>query len=107
MFCFASDENASVRLSFIWSSKNIAANTPDNDAHFMPVFERLLHDADDRVRMEAPGIFRVHAKRRPDFDKTYTADLRRITETDNHCIVRIQCLGAIKAFELHESRRSK
>ena len=33
----------------------------------MPVFEKLLHDADDKVRMEAPEIFRVLGKRRPEF----------------------------------------
>ena len=29
------------------------------------VFEKLLHDEDERVRIEAPEMFRVLGKRRP------------------------------------------
>ena len=58
---------AKVRLSFVWASENIATNTPDIYADHIPVFEELLHDADDKVRMEAPEIFRVLGKRRPEF----------------------------------------
>ena len=54
LFRFAGDKEASVRLSFIWASENIATNTPDIYGNYMPVFEKLLHDPDDRVRMEAP-----------------------------------------------------
>ena len=67
MFRFASDEEAKVRLSFIWASENIATNTPDIYEDHIPVFEKLLHDTDDKVRMEAPEIFRVLGKRRPEF----------------------------------------
>ena len=63
----------------------------------MQVFERLLHDADDRVRMEAPEIFRVLGRRRPELVRPYVEQLRRISETDENSVVRIHCLGAIKA----------
>ena len=63
----------------------------------MPVFEKLLHDADDRVRMEAPEIFRVLGKRRPELVRPYVELLQRISETDSNRVVRIHCLGAIKA----------
>jgi hypothetical protein len=63
----------------------------------MPVFERLLYDADDRVRMEAPEIFRVLGKRRPVFVQPYVEQLQILSETDNNRVVRIHCLGAIKA----------
>ena len=39
LFRFASDEEAKVRLSFIWASENIATNTPDVYVNYMPVFE--------------------------------------------------------------------
>ena len=65
LFHFASDEEPKVRLSFIWASENIATNTPDLYEDHMSVFESLLHDVDDKVRMEAPEIFRVLGKRRP------------------------------------------
>ena len=98
LFRFASDENAKVRLSFIWASENIATNTPDIYKGYMPIFGTLLHDADDKVRMEAPEIFRVLGKRRPEFVLPFVEELRRISETDDNRVVRIHCLGAIKAL---------
>ena len=97
LFRFAGDEDANVRLSFIWASENIATNTPDLYEQYMPVFEKLLHDAVDKVRMEAPEIFRVLGKRRPEFVKPYVEQLRKMSETDSNRVVRIHCLGAVKA----------
>ena len=97
LFRFASDEEPKVRLSFIWASENIATNTPDIYEDYMPVFEKLLYDADDKVRMEAPEIFRVLGKRRPEFVLPFVDELQRISETDSNRVVRIHCLGAIKA----------
>lgn len=97
MFRFAADEEAKVRLSFIWASENIATNTPYIYENHMPVFERLLHDANDKVRMEAPEIFRVLGKRRPDFVIPFVEQLQMISETDDNRVVRIHCLGAIRA----------
>ena len=97
LFLFASDETAAVRLSFIWASENIASNTPDPYESFMPVFAGLLHDRDERVRMEAPEIFRVLGRRRPEFVMPYIEELRIISENDSNRVVRIHCLGAIRA----------
>lgn len=97
LFRFASDEEPKVRLAFIWASENIAANTPDIYEDFMPVFEKLLYDEDDKVRMEAPEIFRVLGKRRPEFVRPYLEQLQSIAEADSNRVVRIHCLGAIKA----------
>ena len=97
LFRFASDEEPKVRLSFIWASENIATNTPDIYEDYMPVFEKLLYDADDKVRMEAPEIFRVLGKRRSEFVLPFVDELQRISETDSNRVVRIHCLGAIKA----------
>ena len=97
LFRFAADREAKVRLSFIWASENIAANTPDSYQDFMPVFAELLHDRDERVRMEAPELFRVLGKRVPEFVRSYIELLRAVSETDGNRVVRIHCLGAIKA----------
>ena len=97
LFRFASDEDAKVRLSFIWASENIATNTPDVYEAYVPVFAELLQDADDKVRMEAPEIFRVLGKRRPEFVRPYMEQLRQTAETDENRVVRIHCLGAVKA----------
>ena len=99
LFRFATDEAPKVRLSFIWASENIATNTPDVYENDMPVFAGLLHDADDKVRMEAPEILRVLGKRRPAFVRAYLELLRQISETDSNRVVRIHCLGAIKMAE--------
>ncbi|MBQ4244978.1 MAG: HEAT repeat domain-containing protein [Clostridia bacterium] len=97
IFRFASDPDAKVRLSFIWASENIAVNTPDIYENHMPVFEKLLFDEDEKVRTEAPEIFRVLGKRRPEFVLPYIEQLKIISETDNNRVVRIHCLGAVKA----------
>lgn len=101
---FAADEAANVRLSFIWASENIATNMPDVYEDHMPVFAGLLHDADDKVRMEAPEIFRVLGKRRPEFVRPYVEQLHQISETDDNRIVRIHCLGAIKTTESKKTK---
>ena len=97
LFRFASDEEAKVRLSFIWASENIATNTPDVYGDHMSIFEKLLHDTDDKVRMEAPEMFRVLGKCRPEFVRPFVEQLKEISETDDNRVVRIHCLGAIKA----------
>ena len=97
LFRFARDNEPNVRLSFIWASENIATNTPDPYGSYMPVFAELLHDSDEKVRMEAPEIFRVLGKRRPEFVRPYIDQLRTISETDGNRVVRIHCLGAIRA----------
>jgi HEAT repeat protein len=98
LFQFANDEEPNVRLSFIWASENIATNTPDIYGNYMLVFEKLLTDSEDRVRMEAPEIFRVLGKRRPEFVRPYEQELKAISETDENRVVRIHCLGAVKTI---------
>ncbi len=97
LFRFAHDEEAGIRLAFIWASENVATNTPDPYKDYLPLFAELLHDPDDKVRMEAPEMFRVLGKRRPEFVEPYLDLLRHIAETDNNRVVRIHCLGAVKA----------
>lgn len=47
--------------------------------------------------MEAPEIFRVLGKRKPEFVRPFVEQLQRIAESDGNRVVRIHCLGAIKA----------
>ena len=100
LFRFAADEAPGVRLSFIWASENIASCTPDPYEPHMPIFAGLLQDPEDRVRMEAPEIFRVLGRRRPPFVRPYAATLARLSETDANRVVRIHCRGALKAAGL-------
>lgn len=103
LFRFATDDEPKVRLSFIWASENIATNTPDIYADYMPIFAELLHDSDEKVRMEAPEIFRVLGKRRPEFVEPFIAELQRVSESDKNRVVRIHCQGAIKATKRTDS----
>ena len=100
LFRLVDDEEPKVRLAFIWASENVATNTPDIYADHMPVFGKLLRDQDDKVRMEAPEIFRVLGKRRPELVAPYLGLLREMAETAENRVVRIHCLGAIKAATL-------
>ena len=97
LFRFAHDEESNIRLAFIWASENIATNTPDPYKDHMPLFAELLHDSVEKVRMEAPEIFRVLGKRRPDFVKPYIGLLQNLAETDSNKVVRIHSLGALRA----------
>ena len=99
LFRFADDEEAKVRLAFVWASENIATSTPAVYAEHVPVFAKLLHDENDKVRMEAPEMFRVLGKRRPEFAIPYVEELQRISEADDNRVVRIHCQGAIRATE--------
>lgn len=96
---FAHDEEAKVRLAFIWASENIATNTPDPYGDHMAVFAELLHDSDDRVRMEAPEMFRVLGKRCPKYVKPFFNILQWTAENDTHPVVRIHCAGAVRVIE--------
>lgn len=106
LFRLASDEEPKVRLAFIWTSENIATNTPDAYENHMQVFARLLCDTDDKVRMEAPEIFRVLGKRRPEFVLPYLDLLQEISKNDGNRVVKIHCLGAIKATEWKRTNSS-
>lgn len=97
LFLHGYDEDAGVRLAFIWASENIATNTPEPYRNYMPLFAELLYDNDDRVRIEAPEMFRVLGKRRSEFVEPYLDQLRTLAEADPNRVVRIHCQGAIKA----------
>ena len=98
MFQLATDSTPQVRLSFIWASENIATNTPDPYEAYMPLFANLLDDNDDKVRMEAPEMFRVMGKRRPMMVKPYLERLQWLAENDADPIVRIHSAGAIRVI---------
>jgi len=99
LFRRAADNCPRVRLSFIWASENIAVNTPEAFEGRISVFAVLLDDENDRVRIEAPEMFRVIGKRRPEYAAPYVEKLRYLTEHDDEEVVRIHAKGAIKAIE--------
>ena len=101
MLSLAEDGSPNVRLSFIWASENIAANAPEAYKDAVPVFERLLDDENVRVRMEAPEMFRVLGKRKPEYVRHCLEKLRFLSEHDGDRVVRIHAGGAIRAISTH------
>ncbi len=97
LFILAKDKNPNVRLSFIWASENIATNTPAVYEDCLPIFAELLNDKNERVRIEAPEMFRVLGKRKPDFVRPYLEKLTYMATHDEVSVVRIHAKGAIKA----------
>lgn len=97
LLILARDENPNVRLSFIWASENIAMNTPTVYEKYLPIFAELLNDKNERVRIEAPEMFRVLGKRKPEFVRPYLEKLDDIAAHDENRIVRIHAKGAMKA----------
>ncbi len=100
MLSLSNDDVPNVRLSFVWASENIATNAPSVYENCMNVFAELLNDPVDRVRMEAPEIFRVLGKRKPEYVKPYLEKLAQLAENDPNRVVRIHAAGAIKAAQI-------
>lgn len=96
LFPLSMDGNPRVRLSFIWASENIATNAPEVFKQHLQPFVALLHDTDDKVRIEAPEMFRVLGKRCPQMVEPYLDRLQWMSENDPHPIVRIHSAGAIR-----------
>ena len=96
IFEMATDKTPQVRLNFIWASENIATNTPDVYQDHMPIYAELQNDINDKVRMEAPEMFRVMGKRRPECIKPYIEKLQHMADNDPNPVVRIHSAGAIR-----------
>lgn len=97
LFILAGDKSPDVRLSFIWASENIATNSPMVYKDYLPIFAKLLDDENERVRIEAPEMFRVLGKRTPELVRPYLEKLEYMAAHDEVSIVRIHARGAIKA----------
>lgn len=98
LLVLAGDKSPNVRLSFIWASENIATNTPTVYEDCLPIFAELLNDENERVRIEAPEMFRVLGKRKPEFVRPYLEKLEYIATHDEVSVVRIHAKGAIRAI---------
>ena len=85
-----------VRLAFIWACENIATNAPELFCESLGIFYELLFDSGERVRMEAPEMFRVMGKRKSECVMPYLEKLEWISENDEHRVVRIHSAGAVR-----------
>lgn len=90
------DESDNVRLAFVWACENIATNSPEMFCNKLDIFYEMIGDSSEKVRMEAPEMFRVVGKRKPECVKPYLDRLEWIGENDNHRVVRIHSKGAVR-----------
>ena len=85
-----------VRLAFVWACENIATNAPELFCEKLDLFYEMIQDKGERVRIEAPEMFRVMGKRKPQYVKSYLEKLQRLADNDTHPVVRIHSAGAIR-----------
>lgn len=90
------DKSESVRHAFIWACENIASNAPELFCEKLEIFLDMISDSGLKVRIEAPEMFRVVGKRKPDCVKPYLEKLEWISENDENPTVRIHSEGAVR-----------
>ena len=90
------DQVDDVRLAFVWACENIATNAPELFCKRMDLFCEMIQDRGVRVRIEAPEMFRVMGKRKPQYVKPYLEKLQWFADNDTHPVVRIHSAGAVR-----------
>ena len=93
------DESQNVRHAFIWACENIATNAPELFCEKLEIFFNMISDPCEKVRIEAPEMFRVIGKSKPEYVKPYLEKLEWISQNDENPVVRIHSAGAIRATE--------
>lgn len=90
------DESENVRHAFIWACENMASNAPELFCEKLEIFYELIFDSGKKVRIEAPEMFRVVGKTKPDCVMPYLDKLEWIAQNDENPIVRIHSAGAVR-----------
>lgn len=90
------DESENVRHAFIWACENIATNAPELFCEKLEIFYEMISDSGQKVRIEAPEMFRVIGKRKPEYVKPYLEKLEWSAEHDENPTVRIHSAGAVR-----------
>ena len=90
------DESENVRHAFIWACENIATNAPELFCEKLEIFYEMISDSGQKVRIEAPEMFRVIGKRKPEYVKPYLEKLEWTAEHDENPTVRIHSAGAVR-----------
>jgi len=105
------DKVESIRLAMIWACENIATNAPELFCDKLDMFYELISDKGEKVRIEAPEMFRVMGKRKPQYVQPFLEKLQWFADNDAHEVVRIHSAGAIritkKAIEENEKKEKK
>ena len=90
------DESENVRHAFVWACENIASTAPELFCEKLDIFYDMIFDSGQKVRVEAPEMFRVIGKQKPDCVTPYLEKLEWIAQNDENRIVRIHSAGAVR-----------
>ena len=90
------DESENVRHAFVWACENIASTAPELFCKKMDIFYEMIFDSGQKVRIEAPEMFRVIGKQKPDCVTPYLEKLEWMVQNDENKIVRIHSAGAVR-----------
>lgn len=90
------DESENVRHAFVWACENIASTAPELFCEKLDIFYDMIFDSGQKVRIEAPEMFRVIGKQKPDCVTPYLEKLEWIAQNDEKRIVRIHSAGAVR-----------
>lgn len=90
------DDNENVRHAFVWACENIATTSAEIFCEMLEIFYEMISDTSDKVRIEAPEMFRVIAKQKPECVKPYLKKLEFISQNDENPTVRIHSAGAVR-----------
>ena len=90
------DESENVRHAFVWACENIASTAPELFCKKMDIFYEMIFDSGQKVRIEAPEMFRVIGKQKPDCVTPYLEKLEWIAQNDDNRIVRIHSASAVR-----------
>ena len=90
------DESENVRHAFIWACENITTNAPELFCEKLEIFHEMISDSSQKVRIEAPEMFRMIGKQKPGYVKPYLEKLEWIAENDENPTVRIHSAGAVR-----------
>ena len=74
-------------------------NAPELFCENLKLFYELMQDKAERVRIEAPEMFRVMGKRKPKVVEPYLNKLQWFADNDQYPVVRIHSAGAIRITE--------
>ncbi len=90
------DKSDNVRHAFVWACENIAVNAPELFCEKLDIFYEMIFDPAEKVRIEAPEMFRVIGKQNPRCVKPYLDKLEWIAENNTHPVVRVHSAGAVR-----------
>ena len=95
----AGDPEVQVRSNFLSASENIATDQPEWLLPYLPILIRLLDDEDTRsIRRQAPELFRIIAKKRPEMLGEAAGKLESMLDDPDE-IVRLNASRALSAIQ--------